>query len=228
LLRIALQPDSQLLTSGRYQSSSERWVERLREVGHEPRLVDASKPDFFDRVAGCDGFMWWYAHLAHLRNFAGRVVAVVEHGMGLPVFPSRETVWHFDDKVAQSYLLRAAGIPMPQTWIFWRKDEATEFCRSAARRLRTQSLAVDVLHRSGELVLVEISYYYESWLLHECRGRWELRGDPEGGRLDWVEGRMRPEDAILDDFLAGLEQRRAEAAPREANGAEARPAAAAG
>ncbi len=349
MFRIAIQPDNQLLTSGRYQSFSDRWVEKLQEAGHEPHLVDASRPDFCDQVATCNGFMWWYAHLAFPRNFAKRVVPAVEHGFGIPVFPTWHTTWHFDDKIAQTYLLQAAGIPMPRTWVFWSQDEAIEFCRGAnyplvlklssgitsenvrllrdfgearrwikrmfgpgltalgspplngptaaakrardfllpllkglsprpgsrtglqkgyllvqefvpgnefdtrvtvignrafgfrrlnrpndfrasgsgriefdpaaidpesvrlafkvARRLDTQSLAVDVLYQGGERVLTEISYYYEGWALHACPGHWELRGDAKGGRLDWVEGQIRPEDAILEDFLARLEQR---------------------
>jgi len=41
-----------------------------------------------------------------------------------------------------------------------------------------------------------------------CPGHWELRGDPDDGRLDWVEGQVRPDDAILEDFLALLDRRR--------------------
>ena len=63
--------------------------------------------------------------------------------------------------------------------------------------------------RDRRPVLVEISYYYEGWAVHECPGHWELRGDPESGRLEWVEGKVRPQDAILDDFLALLDRRHA-------------------
>jgi hypothetical protein len=89
LFRIAIQPDNQLLTSSRRKSFSERWAKTLRDVGHKPCLVDASKPDFFDRVATSDGFMWWYAHLAFPRNFARRLVPAVEHGIGIPYRTAR-------------------------------------------------------------------------------------------------------------------------------------------
>lgn len=128
---IAIYPDRQGLTSGRVQSFSERWAEQLRAGGHEARIVDASEPALFDRLQGCDGFMWWFAHLPFPRNLARRVVQAVEHGLGIPVFPTWRTIWHFDDKVAQHYLLTAAGIPMPPTWVLWRRDQAMEFCRTA-------------------------------------------------------------------------------------------------
>jgi hypothetical protein len=47
----------------------------------------------------------------------------------MPVFPNLRTAYHYDDKVAQYYLLQAMGIPVPRTWVFWRREEAIEFCR---------------------------------------------------------------------------------------------------
>jgi hypothetical protein len=358
---IAIQPDDQLLTSGRRQSFSTRWVELARRDGHEARLVNAFDETLFDQLAGCDGFMWWFAHLPRPRNFGKRLLPAVEHGLGIPVFPAWPTVWHFDDKVAQHYLLQAAGIPTPRTWVFWREQDAHAFCRRAqyplviklasgiiadnvrllrgadeadhwvdrlfgagvvtlewprppahrrllarlrsaarlaltgrppvmgtvlndvqrgyflvqeflpgnefdlraaiignrafafrrfnrpndfrasgsglrdpdpakidvdsvrlalrvAERLGTkQSLAVDVLRRGadGERVITEVSYYYEGWILHEeCPGHWVLHGDADTGRIEWVDRRVRPEDAIWEDFMAGLEARRTGAAAR--------------
>ena len=349
MYRIAVHADDQLLTSGRRQSFSDRWAQLLRDAGHECRLVDATRPDFFERLEGCDGFMWWYAHLPFPRHFARRVVAAVEHGMGIPVFPTWKTVWHFDDKVGQDYLLRAAGLPTPQTRVFWYRRAAVEYCRAAAyplvfklaggitsenvlllrdfgeaeywinrmfgeglitlnkpavhgfgdviqrlrdaarlmvkglpprgslrndpqrgyffaqeflagneydtrvtvigdrafafrrfnrpndfrasgsgridfdparidpgmvrlafraqRALGSQSLAIDGMYRNaagsprGERLICEISYYYEGWALAACPGHWRLRGEPDSGRLDWVEGSLGPEDAILEDFV---------------------------
>ena len=54
LYRIAIQPEKQKLTSGRYQAFSDDWVESLTRAGHEPVLVDTSKPDFFERVRACE------------------------------------------------------------------------------------------------------------------------------------------------------------------------------
>jgi hypothetical protein len=76
---------------------------------------------------------------------------------------------------------------------------------TVAERLGTQSIAVDGLYRSGQRVLTEISYYYEGWVLYEeCPGYWQLEGSPERGTLTWVGEPLRPEDAILSDFIEGL------------------------
>jgi hypothetical protein len=261
------------------------------------------------------------------------------------VFPTWKTIWHFDDKIAQNYLLQLADIPIPRTWVFWHRKQALEFCRNAyyplvikltsgivsenvallnnvveaeywirrlfssgtvdlkqlhlrpyavysrlrtalkilltgeppnlgartdlqkgylliqeflpdnrfdtritvignrafgfrrfnrpndfrasgsgeidwdreqidletvrlafwvAQHLQTQSIAIDCLRRGDEYVVNEISYYYEGWALHACPGHWKLYGDVKTGQLEWVEGQMQPEDAILEDFLDRL------------------------
>ena len=353
MYRIAIQPDHVSLPRGRSQSFSDRWIERLPQLGHEPVVVDANKEDFFERVAACDGFMWTILQSVDSRHFGRRVLAALEHGMDLPVFPSWETIWHFDDKIGQYHLMRAAGIPTPRTWVFWYRRDALEFCRTATyplvlklasgimsrnvtllkdfgeaqywidrmfgsgavalekpqlgglagarrrlrdaarllvkgipphtspfseiqrsyflvqeflagnefdsritvvgnrafgfrrhnrpgdfrasgsgridwdytkidpamvrlaftaqRKLGAQSLAIDGMYRNGEPVIGEISYIYEGWAVAQCPGHWELRGEPDDGRLEWVEGSVRPDDAILDDFLALIDSRKARA-----------------
>lgn len=357
MLTIAIQPDNHLLSSGRRQSFSNRWIELLPALGHEARVVDAYKPNLGEQLAGCDAFMWWFGQTP--RAAGQRVVSAVAHGLGMPTFPARATFWHFEDKIAQSYLLELAGIPMPRTWVFWRRKNALAFCQGAAyplvlklstgvisenvrilqsfaeartwidalfggglfsleqpfalqgqpptrwsrsmrnrlvaasrlvvrgdtrrpkpreelqknyllvqeflpgnesdlrvaiighrafaftrfnrpgdfrasgsglrsgdpagidrdairlafrvsRRLGTPEIGVDVLRREGEPVIAEISYYYEAWILaEECPGHWELRGEPETGDLEWVDGPLRPEDAVLEDFLERVPARAA-------------------
>jgi glutathione synthase/RimK-type ligase-like ATP-grasp enzyme len=362
MYRIAIQPDEISLPRGRgTQSFSKRWVQRLTEMGHEPVLIDANKDDFFEQVAACDGFMWTLVQATYSRHFGRRVLAALEHATHIPVFPSWKTIWHFDDKIGQYYLLRAAGFPTPRTWAFWYRHEAVEFCRTAKypmvlklasgimsrnvemvrnfeeaeywinrmfgagvvslekpqlggirgarqrlrdaarllakgippgpspfaevqrsyffaqeflagnefdhrvtvvgnrafafrrhnrpndfrasgsgridwdqskidpamvrlafgaqRKLGAQSLAIDGLYRNGEPVVGEISYIYEGWAVATCPGHWELHGDAHDGRLEWVEGSVRPEDAILEDFLALVGRRKGEARPARGAGA---------
>ena len=345
VLTLAIQPDEAYLTSGRTQSFSRRWQELAAEAGYEAQLVDVHEKHFFDQLAGADGFMWWFAHLPYPRKLGMRIISAIQHARGTPTFPNWETIWHFDDKVSQSYLLQAAELPMARTWIFWDSRSAMTFFRDApyplvlklangitsenvrlvrsrkeadywthrlfgngvltlnqrrvqypkavarhvladlrwhlageagkqyryeqqrgylllqefipgndfdtrvtvignrafafrrfnrpndfrasgsgkidweptkvnpaavrlafraARTLGTQSLAVDVLERDGDPLLVEINYYYEGWAVGACPGHWELRNGPAGESLEWVDGQVPPEDAIFADFVASL------------------------
>lgn len=73
-----------------------------------------------------------------------------------------------------------------------------------AQRLQTQSLALDILRRRDENLVIEISYTYPSWAQHNCPGHWKMT--EEG--VVWIEGRMWPEEAQLQDFLNRIEERR--------------------
>jgi len=335
LFTIAIQPDAVKTRRGGRQSFSARWIERLDDAGHRAVPVDVLVPGFLERLGEFDGFMWAFPPTPFPRDIAKRVMAAIEHAADLPVFPDRATCWHFDDKVAQSYLLEGAGIPTPRTWVFWRYAAAQEFCRTAryplviklgagcysenvalvrnqreaeewtrqlfttgltdlsrrglsgagalmraarsgarallgrpeierhrgyvllqelvpgndfdtrvtvignrafafrrhnrpddfrasgsglvdhdpaqvdrgavalafrvARLFGTQVVCVDVLRRGEELVITEISYYFETWGIAECPGHW--RAGRDDGNFAWIEGPIRPEDAILDDFL---------------------------
>ena len=80
-----------------------------------------------------------------------------------------------------------------------------------ARRSDAQTIAVDVIRRGNDPVIVELNLTYASWAIRECPGHWTLDGDPESGELKWVDGSMRPEDAIFTDFVGSLLQERVEA-----------------
>lgn len=343
MLTIAIHPDKVIQPNGVRQSYSDRWLELAAQAGIRTRIVDAYKSDFLAQLAGCNGFMWRFGYRAPERLFAMRLMPAVEHGLGIPVFPSWKSSWHFEDKISQHYLLEAAGIPMPRTWVFWKKEAALDFLRSttypkvlklatgfrsgnvrllhdvgeatlwanqlfgpgvwslgpivgdsplrsaarrvrtlmrtirgthserdelqrgylyvqefleanefdtrvtvignrafayrrlnrpgdfrasgsgrpdwdaskidletvrlalrAARRLHTQSMAVDGMRRGDDRVLGEISYTYVSWMVRECPGHWVLHGDPATGHLEWIDGKLAPDDAIFEDFIASV------------------------
>ncbi|SEO98104.1 ATP-grasp domain-containing protein [Aquisalimonas asiatica] len=58
------------------------------------------------------------------------ILHAIEHGLRLPVFPSWNTRWHFEDKIAQTEMFRALDIPHPETWVFYDEASALAFARS--------------------------------------------------------------------------------------------------
>lgn len=354
-LKIAIQPDEVIHRNGERQSYSERWMELAREYDIEAISVDVYRSDTIERIAACDAFMWRYDPAALPRLFAGRLLYAIEDGLGMPVYPSLKSRWHFEDKVGQYYFLRAAGIPTPAADVSWTREDAEGFCRRAsypfvlklatgyqsnnvrlvrspdeamfyvdqlfargaislgyrpasgarqllrrlraatevvkgrnpygptpqadlqygyffaqeflsnngfdtrvtitgnrafvfrrfnragdfrasgsghfdwdpkqvgedavrlgyrvARQLGSQTLTVDILRRGSEPVIIELGLAYASWCVRDCPGHWALTGEPDSGTLEWVEGSMRPEDAIFADFVATLPGRRSYADP---------------
>jgi glutathione synthase/RimK-type ligase-like ATP-grasp enzyme len=112
---------------------SARWIEFLERSGASVKRLNLLGPDPLDQVRGCDGVMWHWEHYPYDRRFAARpILLVVEKELGIPVFPDFRTAWHFDDKIAQAYLFSALEIPSPKTWVFWDRDQAEQWTRTAA------------------------------------------------------------------------------------------------
>ena len=113
-------------------SFGERWGTALQSRGAAVKWLDLLGPEPLKQVAGCDGVMWhWYHYPSEIRWAALPILRVIEEHLCIPVFPDMATCWHFDDKIAQAYLLEALGIPHPRTWIFWRKADARAWCEQA-------------------------------------------------------------------------------------------------
>jgi glutathione synthase/RimK-type ligase-like ATP-grasp enzyme len=128
LFRVAVQPDVLRIAA---ESFADRWIARLTRLGHHVLIVDAFAPGIIERLRGCDGFLWWFTPTRFPRELGKRLMQALDHAGELAIFPDARAVWHFDDKVAQHYLLEAAGVAMPRTWVFWDREAAAEFCRTA-------------------------------------------------------------------------------------------------
>lgn len=128
---IAIQPDFVRHSNGEEQSYSARWAQVMPDLGIEPVMVDVTKPDALDTITQCNAFMWRFKSSNPERGLAQRFLSVLERTSSIPVFPSLETRWHIDDKIAQAYAFSRLGIPHPKTWIFYSRETTQEFIRSA-------------------------------------------------------------------------------------------------
>jgi len=59
------------------------------------------------------------------------ILPVVEKDYGIPCYPNQSTVWHYDDKVKQYFLLKSYGFPITDSWIFYEKNAALEWSAMA-------------------------------------------------------------------------------------------------
>jgi glutathione synthase/RimK-type ligase-like ATP-grasp enzyme len=357
---VAIHPDDYTNPSRQKHddASSPRWAQYLEEAGCSVRWVDAYSPGLLQDLKGCDAFMWRWAHFWGMYRLAHRILPVIENELGLLVYPNQKTCWHYDDKAAQFYLLQAAGIWTPETWVFFSKErahawastatypvvhklpsgagstnvslvssedeahrlinrlfnegcfelvessqvkvpfrdrvsnafqvlrggdvpsrsqptgdvfhksliyfqqfipnnsfdirvtvignrafafrrmnrdndfrasgsghisfspadippDAVRLAFDATRRLGCQSLAFDILINQDQApVVVEISYTYASWAIHDCPGHWEQNEFQPSTALKWVEGPMWPERAQIDVVLPQLHNRRRASLPQ--------------
>lgn len=109
-----------------------RWETALHARGAKVKRLDLLGLDPLGKAAGCDGVMWHWPHYPHeIRLAALPILRVIEEHLRIPLFPDLATCWHYDDKIAQSVLLSALEIPIPETWVFWREADAWAWCEQA-------------------------------------------------------------------------------------------------
>lgn len=105
-------------------SFSDRWIEYCEKNEIDFKIVNCYSSNIIEQLKGCDGLMWHWSHTDYRdQNFARQLIFSIEK-MGIKVFPSYNTCWHFDDKIGQKYLLEALGAPLVPTHVFYDKKTA--------------------------------------------------------------------------------------------------------
>ncbi len=105
-------------------SFSEYWISYCKINNLPYKLVNCYSNDIIYNLEDCDALFWHFSQndpKAFL--FAKQLLYSIE-ASGKFVFPNYNTVWHFDDKIGQKYLLESIGAPLVPTWIFYDKQEA--------------------------------------------------------------------------------------------------------
>lgn len=116
----------------RQGSFSDRWISYCKQHNIDYKIVNAFDSDIIQQLAGYDIFMWHHSH-AYFKDVltAKRILFTLEHA-GIKVFPDFKTAWHFDDKVAQKYLLEAIGAPLVPSYVFYEKNEALDWAKQTS------------------------------------------------------------------------------------------------
>lgn len=108
-------------------SFSDRWIAYCKDNNIEYKIVNVYSDDIIQQVDGCDCFMWHF-HQTDYRDmqFAKSLIMSLET-KGVRCFPNSGTCWHFDDKIAQKYLLESIGAPLVPSYVFYTKEEAIKW-----------------------------------------------------------------------------------------------------
>lgn len=100
------------------------WLNYCHQQNIPYKEVDCFASDIIEQLQGCSALLWhWEHHNYQAQLFARQLITSVEE-MGIIVFPSSATCWHYDDKVGQKYLLEAIGAPLIPSYIFYNQDVA--------------------------------------------------------------------------------------------------------
>lgn len=109
------------------QGFHSRWIDycERKEIPFKP--VNCYDSNIVRELSDCDALLWHHNHANFTdKRIAKSILFALEH-KGLKVFPDFRTGWHFDDKVAQKYLLESVSAPFVPSFVFYTRRSALQW-----------------------------------------------------------------------------------------------------
>ena len=108
-----------------------RWIQYCDQKAIPYKIVNCYRSDIVSQLKGCSSLLWhWNYENYRDKQFANNLIRSVEL-MGIKTIPNYESSWHFDDKIAQKYLLESLNEPFINSWVFYEKKAALEWINTA-------------------------------------------------------------------------------------------------
>lgn len=113
-------------------SFSDRWITYCKSNKIPYKLVNCYENNILEQLNDCDALMWHFHHAGSKSMLMAKQLLYSVKASGKLVFPDFDTVWHFDDKVGQKYLLKAIDAPLVPSHVFYTKNEAIEWTKKTS------------------------------------------------------------------------------------------------
>lgn len=111
----------------RENSYSDRWIAYCDVHAIPYKVVNCLDSNIIEQLSSSEALLWHWYHGDPREQLTARHVIMAAEAMGVTVFPGTSTCWHFDDKIAQKYLLEAFGAPLVPTYVFYDLSEALQW-----------------------------------------------------------------------------------------------------
>src|SRR5690554_2178479 len=108
-------------------SFSDRWIAYCEKQSIPYKVVNAFDSDIVQQLNNCDALMWHHHHGDYRDIQLAKPLLLSLEQAGIKVFPNFNTNWHFDNKVAQKYLLETIGVPLVKSYVFYDKKSALDW-----------------------------------------------------------------------------------------------------
>ncbi len=112
-------------------SFSDRWIEYCEEHCLNYSLLNCYDSDILEHLKPFDALLWHWNHLHVSAKFFALSLIMSFENSGKTVFPDSSTCWHYDDKIAQKYLLESVGAPLIPCHVFYNREKALEWVERA-------------------------------------------------------------------------------------------------
>jgi glutathione synthase/RimK-type ligase-like ATP-grasp enzyme len=106
---------------------SERWIAYCKSNSIPFKIVNCYSSDIIEQLSDCNALMWHFQQDNPKDFIFAKQLMYALQTKGIEVFPDFNTMWHFDDKVGQKYLLEGIGAPLAASWVFYDKHNALKW-----------------------------------------------------------------------------------------------------
>jgi glutathione synthase/RimK-type ligase-like ATP-grasp enzyme len=103
---------------------SDGWIQYCDKQEIPYKLVDCYQTDIIEALKDCDALMWHFSQAIPQDLIFAKQLLFTMESAGKFVFPDFHTMWHFDDKIGQKYLLESIGAPLVPSYVFYSKTDA--------------------------------------------------------------------------------------------------------
>ena len=119
-MRVAIHKDSKAVVHS--TSWVFPWEEYCKENNVDYEIIDLLRCDVINELQRFDLLLWHFNQYNHVEMLEARSILYTAKKMGLKVFPDFDESWHFDDKVAEMYILQALGAPIPKSMVYYDEE----------------------------------------------------------------------------------------------------------
>ena len=105
-------------------SFSDHWITYCKAENIDYKVVNAFDNSIIEQLLDCDIFMWHHNHNDYRDIQLAKSLLFSLKQTSIKVFQDFNTSWHFDNKLAQKYLLEAVDAPLVKSYVFYTKKEA--------------------------------------------------------------------------------------------------------
>lgn len=109
---------------------TQRWISYCIEKKYPYKIVNSYKNDIIEELRDCDIFLWHFHNNNYKDNLFAKQLLFSLNLSDILIFPDFPTSWHFDDKIAQKYLLENMNVPFANTYVFYSKDECLDWLKT--------------------------------------------------------------------------------------------------
>lgn len=106
---------------------SNDWINYCEKEKIDYKIVDCFDNDIIRELKNFDVLLWHFSNYSFLEMMVAKNVLYSAKKIGLKIFPDFNEAWHFDDKLAEAYLLQAIEAPIPETFFFYSFESVKEF-----------------------------------------------------------------------------------------------------